>query len=460
MVRTSLVLVAVAVVGCSSAASEGDDPDAGLEDAALDGASDAATDVPGADGVVDGKVDADGEGETGVVCPTPPIVEGHAADRGACKFGKGDKVEETLGITAAIRAKIPLQHLVIVMNENRSFDHYFGTLASEGQPEAEGFPATFSNKDAAGKVIKPFHLGSTCLERDPPHGWDPMHAKWNNGKMDGFVTASDVAPSNGHYAMGYYKASDLPFYNFLAKTWAISDRYFASVIGPTWPNRDYLYAGTSDGVVNTFEREIDVPTVFDALDAKKVKWGIYGDGGSRAGCAGVRRNHKDMAAFFAELAAGTLPPIAFLDPTGKQDEHPPDDIQGGEAWARKIYEASIKSKLWPKMALLYTYDEGGGLFDHVPPPKACLASASEAKFDRLGFRVPLLVVSPYARPHFVSHKTYDHTSILRLVELLHDLPALTGRDANSGALLDLFDFACPTMLDAPTSPAAGKGGCP
>ncbi|MGZ3424599.1 MAG: alkaline phosphatase family protein, partial [Polyangiales bacterium] len=108
----------------------------------------------------------------------------------------------------------------------------------------------------------------------------------------------------------------------------------------------------------------------------------------------------------------------------------------------------------------YTYDEGGGIFDHVPPPKACLASASEAKFDRLGNRVPLLVVSPYARPHFVSHLTHSHTSITRLIELLHDLPALTGRDANSDALLDMFDFACPSMLDAPVGPASGKGGCP
>lgn len=407
------------------------------------------------------------EGEAGVKCPTPPIADPVAKDRAACKFEKGARVADTLGVTPEIRASIPLTHLVIVMNENRSFDHYFGKLHLEGQPEAEGFPDTFSNKDAAGKVVKPFHQKSTCIERDPPHGWSPMHAKWNNGKMDGFITGSDVSGSNGHYAMGYLTKSDLPFYNWLANTYAISDRYFASVIGPTWPNRDYLYAGTSDGVINTFERKITVPTIFDALDAKKIGWAIYGDGGSRAGCVSVETthpNHAKFAAFLAAAADGTLPPVSFLDPTGRQDEHPGNpidgDVQGGEAWARSIYEAARNSPLWPKMAVIYTYDEGGGLFDHVPPPKACLASPDQTQFDRLGFRVPLLVASPWARPHFVSHKTHDHTSITRLIELLHDLPALTGRDANADALLDLFDFACPTMLEAPEAPPAGTGGCP
>lgn len=460
--RLALAVCAALITACSG--SDREEPsaeDTGADDVATpDAAAEAIADGAADSAPIDAKSDGDGEGEAGVKCPSPPIADSLSDERTACKFGKGAKVATTLGISAAVRAKIPLTHLVVVMNENRSFDHLFGTLETEGQPEAEGIPATFSNKDAAGKVVKPFHLGSTCLERDPPHGWDPMHAKWNAGKMDGFVTASDISGSNGHYAMGYYRKADLPFYNFLANTWAISDRYFASVIGPTWPNRDYLYAGTSDGVTNTFERNIDVPTVFDALDAAKVDWGIYGDGGSRAGCASVTRNHYKMADFLDQAASGKLPPVVFLDPTGSQDEHPPADVQGGEAWSRKIYEAARKSPLWPKMAVLFTYDEGGGLFDHVPPPKACIASPSQAQFDRLGFRVPLTVVSPYARPHFVSHKTHEHTSILRLIELLHDLPALTARDANADALLDLFDFACPTMLDAPAGPAAGVAGCP
>lgn len=471
LVMRALALSMIVLAGCSGASGDtdvdpADDTGAPGEDSGST-TEDSSTTADDTGALEDSLAEGAGEGETGPTCPTPPIPDPIAADRTACKFAKGAKVTATLGISEAVRAAIPLKHIVIVMNENRTFDHYYGTLAAEGQPEAEGFPSTFSNKDAAGKVVKPFHQSNTCVERDPPHGWDPMHNKWNSGKMDGFITASDVAPSNGHYAMGYLNKSDLPFYNWLSNTYAISDRYFASVIGPTWPNRDYLYAGTSDGVINTGERVIDVPTLFDALTAKKVKWAIYGDGGSRASSVGIATTHPNHAKFpdfLKALADGTLPPVSFLDPTGKQDEHPGNsvdgDVQGGEAWSRTIYEAARKSSLWPNMAVFFTYDEGGGFFDHVPPPKACLAAADQAKFDRLGFRVPLILASPFARKHFVSHKTHSHTSITRLVELVHDLPALTGRDANSDALLDMFDFACPTFADAPVAPASGTGGCP
>ncbi|MGZ3420934.1 MAG: alkaline phosphatase family protein, partial [Polyangiales bacterium] len=285
MIANRLVgLAMVLVAGCGGAANEsapGGEADTEPTDDAIVDETNADTSIDET-GATDAIADVEIEGEVAPKCPTPPIADPKVKDRAACTFAKGAKVADTLGITKEDRAAIPLTHLVIVMNENRSFDHYFGKLSTEGQPDAEGFPSTYSCKDSAGKVVKPFHLTSTCLERDPPHGWDPYHAKWDNGKDDGFITASDVSGSNGHYAMGYYTAADLPFYNFLAKTWAISDRYFASVIGPTWPNRDYLYAATSDGVTNTSERVITVRTIFDALTTAKVSWGIYGDGGSRA----------------------------------------------------------------------------------------------------------------------------------------------------------------------------------
>lgn len=455
-------LVVLFALGCSGAdgtegdpdPSSGDDAAAETDPADTTSEGDASTDAPADEGV---------EGEIGPKCPTPPIPDPLADERAACKFGKGAKVATTLGITPEQRAAIPIKHLIVVMNENRSFDHYFGKLASEGQPEAEGWPSTYSNKDRNGVAVKPYHASTTCISPDPPHGWTAMHNKWNAGKMDGFVTASDSTTSNGHYAMTYYTKTDLPFYNFLATKFAISDRYFASVIGPTWPNRDYFYAATSDGVTNTFERKINVPTIFDAMTTAKVKWGIFGDGSTRADCINLNEDdphYKTMSGFYAALADGTLPQVSVVGPTGAQDEHPTRDIQGGEAFSRRIYEAVRKSPLWPKIALIYTYDEGGGFFDHVPPPKACIPSASEPEFNRMGFRVPLMVVSPYARPHFVSHKTHEHTSITRLIELLHDLPALTARDANSNALLDLFDFNCPAMLEPPPAPASGKGGCP
>jgi phospholipase C len=394
---------------------------------------------------------------------TAPADDPTTAARAACMFTAGARVEDSLGVTAAVRAQIPLTHVVIVMQENRSFDHYLGRLSANGQPDAEGFPDTYANPDAAGRPVAPTRLATTCVPRDPPHQWAAMHAQWNNGAMDGFVRAAANATNDGSYALGYYDARDLPFYHWLAATFAMSDRYFAAVLGGTWPNRDYLYCGTSRGVRSTGDAVLtDVRTVFDQLDEAHVAWGVYTDGLPRQDALGWDGRHRGVAsvgAFLRGLADGTLPPVAFVDPAGEDDEHPPGDVQLGEAWSRRLYTAAITSPLWPRLAMFFTYDESGGFFDHVPPPPGCPPSPDQAEFDRRGVRVPFTVVSPWARPHYVSHRDHDHTSMLRLIQVLHDLPALTARDANADALLDLFDFGCPQLRAPPPAPAAGAGGC-
>jgi len=174
--------------------------------------------------------------------------------------------------------------------------------------------------------------------------------------------------------------------------------------------------------------------------------------------------HK-FADFKTALMNGTLPQVSFVDGVDNvEDEHPTGDVQYGEAWTRDIYQTAIASPLWPGLAILWTYDEAGGFADHVPPPnQACVARPAVAKdqeFVELGVRVPMAVISPYARPHYVSHVVEEHTAITRFIEVVFGLPALTSRDANSTALLDMFDFGCaPTLLKPPAAPAAGKGGC-
>ena len=164
--------------------------------------------------------------------------------------------------------------------------------------------------------------------------------------------------------------------------------------------------------------------------------------------------------FKAALTSGNLPEVAFVDSLENiNDEHPAADVQVGEAWTRTIYEAVLKSAIWPTTALIWTYDEGGGFVDHVPPPKTCAPSPAEVAFTELGVRVPMVVISPYARRHYVSHVVHEHTSITRFIETVFDLPALTARDANSDALLDMFDFACPPNPTVPDAPAAGTKGC-
>jgi phospholipase C len=405
-----------------------------------------------------------GGGAGGGLCQeTPPADDPIAQKRTSCTFAAGAKVADTLGLTAAQRSAIPIEHLVIVTEENRSFDHYFGKLSASGQPDAEGPPASFTNLDLSNNVVAPFHLVSTCLPADPGHQWAEMHAGWDNGKMDGFVKSAAMTAPDGHFVIGYYDSQDLPFYYWLANTFAISDRYFGAALGGTWANRDYLYAGTSNGVMNTGQATLTVPTIFDAMDKASVSWGVYTDGTVRQDCLGWTNAHANVGTFnqfLAALTSGTLKSVSFVDPGPTQDEHPPNDVQQGEAWARTIVTTAMASPLWDKLAILWIYDESGGTADHVPPPSACVATPSESAFNNLGIRVPAILISPWARPHYVSHRVHEHDSALRLIEALHDLPALTARDANSDALLDMFDFGCEALRSPPTPPPSGTNGCP
>jgi phospholipase C len=401
--------------------------------------------------------------------------------RAACTFAAGTKATDSLNISEAARKKLPIEHIIVAMKENRSFDHLFGMLG-KGQPASEPIPSGFSNLDTKGAVVTPFHLQTTCEKTDPGHQWDDMHAQVNGGLMDGFVTNAATTkettpqPSDGHFVMGYYEESDIPFYYFLAKTYALADRHFPSVRSGTWANRDYLYCGTSDGVKITLTDGIPGPsvqTIFDKMDAQQVTWAAYADDAPLSLALEWPLDHrgvKPVQALLDGLASGDLPSVSFVDGRilstadfQEQDDHPPADLQVGEAWLKQIYDATLASPLWDKTAILFTFDEGGGFFDHVPPPeKSCIArpnNPKDADFFELGVRVPLIAISPWARRHTVSHVQHEHTSITRFIELVFDLPAMTARDANSDALLDLFDFDQDITKKLPDAPAPGSGGC-
>jgi len=398
-----------------------------------------------------------------MICPSPVPTDTKAAMRKACSFKLGAMPSDTLEVKAG--TKFPINHIIVMMKENRSFDQHFGQLSLHGQADSEPVPGTFANLDAQGVSVKPYHLTTTCLKTDPPHSNAAMHAAVNVDKMDGFVKGATTAGSDGHYVMGYYDNTDLPFYYFLANTFAIGDRAFSSVRGSTWPNRDYLLVATSDGVKDTGggHPADTLATVMSELDKKGVTWGAYTPSTPFEECLGWPANHVGVhtqAAFKAGLADGTLPAVTFIDSReGIEDEHPAADVQVGEAWTRDIYESVLASSIWPTTALIMTYDEAGGFADHVPPPNSCQPRPQDVGFTELGVRVPLLVISPYARRHYVSHVVHEHTSITRLIETVFDLPALTARDANSDALLDMFDFGCPGNAQIPDAPAAGTMGC-
>jgi phospholipase C len=575
-----------------------------------------------------------------------------------CRFKRGALPSQTLGEdVVGVRDRrtgkwlrpgdIPIEKIVVLMLENRSFDHYYGRLpeylrqhfpthpgAKPGgidvPPPGASNPVEIGNPRS--QVVR-WHRAQRLCHSDTNHEWWGSHFQWNGGKMNGFVQSNE-----GHYskkqprvprselagarAMSYYDHRDLPFYYQLAATFAIGDRYFSSVIGPTWPNRNFLYGATSRGLTyNTavetradLARDLakDPAILFDQLSAANISWRIYIDGdaltsrvpriGSFTGPLGLLRrlfpqvdaavrtfwswvaglpgkvqewvetlggkikslsfksaydylqarvaeawqwagkfrdapgkalqenplvrkvqdalaglksaweNWKVFSAgalsgakavydalvnlrtslanlarsadaasrgmtspfskFLEDARNGQLPAVSFIDPNVREDvnstdEHPPANVQKGQHFTWQVVRALMTGPDWKKTVLFINYDEHGGYYDHVPPPRACppdaftgdpkrytskhpgtggvkFSSELDAKFTgafhRYGIRVPLIVVSPWVKKHYVSHRVYDHTSVLRFIQAKFNLPALSSRDANADPMFDFFDF--------------------
>ena len=404
-----------------------------------------------------------------------------------------------LASPSAVPAATPfakIQHFVVLMQENRSFDHYFGHLAQyDPTLGVEAEPNT-GNVDPNGHLIRPFHQTHYCEPADLDHSWTGTHHEWNNGAMSGFAKQNAVAKDpTGSRTMGYYTSADLPYYYDLYDHYAISDTYFSSVLDQTFPNRFYLLTGTSFGHIrNDFPTPPDAnpltdyaqPTIFNRLDAAHVSWKVYFAEVPVAFLFGYVRQHTlghvfPISQYFIDAAAGLLPQVAFVDPiflgpvNVENDEHPPSNVQMGQRFASQVINQLTKSPNWSSSALILTYDEHGGYYDHLPPPAAPLPDAippmlqpgdAPGAFDHLGIRVPVAVVSPWSRKHYVSsalpllsggadpqyahpEKIYSHTSILRTIEERFGLAPLTARDAASNDLSDFFDFTTPHFAVAP-----------
>jgi phospholipase C len=390
-----------------------------------------------------------------------------AADaRAACQFPAGSRAPASLGIDESVRAQIPIRHIVIMMKENRSFDHLLGRLHDLGRPDVEAVPSTYSNPDVQGTPVFPSHATTTCVAHDPGHQSASVLASINNGTMDGFViNAAQTTGTDGHFVMWQYAETDFPFYYWLANEFAIADRHFAPMASGTFGNRNFMLFGTNAGVVDTgisFPPP-NTPSIMQLLMNRGFTWGAYSDGDPASGALDWGPSDPGVHSlqdFYDALDAGTLPNLSLVD--GRDyidDDHPFADIQTGEAWTKAIYDHALTSPQWPLMAMIWTYDEAGGFADHVPPPLGCQAPTN-APSAKMGPRIPLVAISPWAKRGFASHIPRDHTAIIRFIETVFDLPALTARDANSDALFDLFDFSCGRDLSVPDAPAAGTNGCP
>ena len=404
------------------------------------------------------------------------------------------------GAQAAPSKLTDIDHIVILMQENRSFDHYFGTLSgvrgfSDAKPQLlpDGRPVFYQpDRGSPGGYVLPFHLDTqhTSAQRlhDLSHDWRPLHDSWNAGHMDGWVTAHRASNGDsGPLTMGHYTRDDLPFYYALADAFTICDGYHASVMGPTNPNRYYWMSATIDparagGGPATNNRGLRYTwaTYPEALQKAGVSWRIYRPEISAEFPVGLDvimhfANFQDappssplyenaakgrsVTTLLQDIRSGNLPQVTWIVPPYDRCEHPNMLPAAGEDYVRYILEAFWSNPAtWARTAFIIVYDENDGLFDHVVPPTPPPGTPGEFIDGApigLGFRVPALLVSPFSRGGYVCGDTFDHTSTLRFIEKRFgaEVPNLTQwRRDTCGDLTAAFGFGEPANAGVPALP--------
>ena len=356
---------------------------------------------------------------------------------------------------ASPKPRTPIKHVIVDMQENRSFDHYYGFAPFAG---SYGVPQNYSQPDGQGGTVRPYHFASLSTP-DIGHGWNATHAEWDAGKMDGFYTA------DGINALGYYTAADLPFYYSLFETSTLCANYFCSLMGPTWPNRFYLAAGTSGGITTNGVwgfGVFDYPIILDLLEAAGVTWKVYNIGFDSVPYGNTdnvfvfwkrwakdERTRGSKGGYLNDLALGRLPQVSFIIPSYARgwDEHPPADVSVGMGIQQELITALQQSSAWPSSAYILTYDEAGGYFDHAAP--------QQLDAFGLGIRVPSWVISPWARPRHLEGKLYEHSSVLKFIETVFGLPTLASVNHQFDAATPVggnYQAAAPGASAGPPAP--------
>lgn len=312
--------------------------------------------------------------------------------------------------TAQNAAPTPIDHLVIILRENHSYDNYFGTY-----PDGNGKTA-----------------GRRCEDErpDPPHLRD--HA------LQGVTV--------GVRGYCHYVQEDIPNYFAYAKQFVLCDNYFADILGPSYPNYFMLMAAqtpTLDHIREETRGRYELPTIADRLSDKSIPWRNY-DGGIRMVTMFKRAlgsgNIHPLNQFAVDAATGRLPAVSWLTPHIADSEHPPYSVRRGENWTVRQINAVMQSPVWPRSAILVVWDEWGGFWDHVKPPVVQKEKGFFGQAIRYGYRIPCLVIAPHAKRGYVSRTLYSHASVLRTIEKVFDVQPLNEVDAVANDLLDCFDF--------------------
>lgn len=463
----------------------------------------------------------------------------------------GTQLKQTVTVAVGSAATGKIKHIFFMLQENRSFDNYFGVLGAYRAQRLQQFGIAASPSDVdgfdpnvvltnhhTGTQVKPFHEPTVCTQNPTP-SWDESHhdvaltggdAAWQttsqytagsfamNNFLDtpngGLASGETNYDPDGTRVMGYYDQTDLPYYYDLATFFATSDRWFSPIMAATYPNRMYLFAASSFGHEYPDEDashpQYSAKTIFGAMNNANVSWTYYYQDGmflpnfqdwNNPVVQGKTFHLNYLMDMLAGTCSGspcdpdkTLPQVIFIEAAaGKSalDEHPNNNIQKGAAFVQSIINALMNSDAWQDSVFILTYDEGGGLYDHVPPitvptpdpysqgqcpdvnngsygychtgdnPNFTAPTPDQGGYDMFnlsGFRVPVIVISPYAKPHYVSHTPMDYTAILAFIEKTFNVPPLTSRDQywfNNGAMSDFFDFSAPALLNPPNSTGGG-----
>ena len=374
-----------------------------------------------------------------------------------------------LASTTVLAQNVPIKHVVIIVKENRSFDNYFGTF-----PKANGATTGLISTGKRIPLADAKDVTENC-----GHDWVAAHVAWDDGKMDSFNLIDPCTkPPYGSYVQ--YSKSDIPNYWAYARTYGLSDSFFSSIRSASFPNHIWLWASQSNNAISNpghvvgkngwgcdaaetatvtsldpITKEFytgnpcsDIQTMGDILDSAGVSWAYYAALTSKEGIAAYYWNPagyikhirygadwakvKPYTQFEADALAGNLPAVTWLSPGSKMSEHPPASVTAGENWTVQQINAIMNGPLWASTAILLTWDDFGGFYDHVDP--------KDVDVFGYGFRVPIIVISPYAKPAYISHVRASFDSINAYVEHLFQTGCLTMRDCNDAGLSDFFDY--------------------
>ncbi len=371
-----------------------------------------------------------------------------------------------------------IQHFVFIMQENRSFDSYFGTY-----PGADGIPPGIALKDPRdGTMVSPYH-DTNDINRGGPHGWDNAQGAINGGKMDGFLVQSYRAinangtPNNPNAAtgqnpkdvMGYHDFHEIPNYWNYAELYVLQDRMFESVASYSLPAHLYMLAAQSGGYTGYQQKQpttYNFPEITELLTSGKIDWKYYVTSGKLpdtedahvVGSQSAEEQNPDKytfwnplpafpavwnnpdqrsrlqgtSRFYKDASSGQLPQVSWIIPSGAVSEHPPGGVQEGMAYVTGLINTIMQGPDWDSTAIFVSWDDWGGFYDHVPPPH----------IDQygLGIRVPGLVISPYAKQNYIDHNTYSFESWLKIVEERFNIQSMTARDTNAADMIAAFDF--------------------